>query len=196
MSGSDVSDAARAALAAGESVTNTVLDHFAPASMPAGVFDLLNFDADAVDGVTVIGGPGELLRDAPRAGDLLVERVRGERDTGRVTVLGAGGGLPNWAEASVGGQRVRVPQDSMVLRPEVDFSRPTFEAAEPESDSADVWWEGERWPELLVDAELDAASASAAVAACVPAPEPDPSGRGPHPLILVGSHRPTVGYAQ
>ncbi len=103
MNDSDLTAAARAAADAGEWVTNTVLDRFAPANTPAGVFDILNLDDDAIEGWTVVGGPGAKLQSDPQPGDVLLSRVRGERDYGRLGVV-AGDGLAEASEAAARGR--------------------------------------------------------------------------------------------
>ena len=54
---------------------------------PAQVFDTLRSGATTEFDVTVIAGPGAKLSAEPRAGDILLSRVRGERDRGRLAVL-------------------------------------------------------------------------------------------------------------
>jgi hypothetical protein len=57
MSTPSPAELARSALASGESVTNVVLDRYGRPDAPAGVFDLLNFDSEAIDGLEVVAGP-------------------------------------------------------------------------------------------------------------------------------------------
>lgn len=53
---------------------------------PAELFDALRSDGASID-ATVLAGPGARLSADPRAGDILISRVRGELDRGRVAVL-------------------------------------------------------------------------------------------------------------
>ena len=78
------SNAANGEATAGEAVLERV------GLSPAALFDALRTGASIERpdlAVTVIAGPGSRLSDEPRAGDILLSRVRGERDRGRLTVL-------------------------------------------------------------------------------------------------------------
>ena len=77
----------------GGSLTGSVLDRLGVADSPAGLFDALRSGSSPSDrpaGVMILAGPGSKLGIEPRAGDILLSRIRGERDGGRLVVLSNG----------------------------------------------------------------------------------------------------------
>jgi peptidoglycan hydrolase-like protein with peptidoglycan-binding domain/subtilisin family serine protease len=149
-----------------------------------------------LEAFAVVGRPHETLGRSLRPGDLLVTRARGipfatvavltgpelrphDRVRSGRSAIQPGyyapvvqhQGRQDFPVCRVTDRRGVVPAHVLILRPR---NRGSLHP-----------------PHVDFDAEFDPE-----VVPCVPGPEPDPTYRGPHPQIMRGSRRPSVGYAQ
>lgn len=180
--------------------------------------------AMAAERFEVVAAPGQVLMAAVQPGDVLLWRALGEGGLGSAFMVAAGhlddadgitaaGYAPDGEGAGyfayvepptpatarlarrIVGTDGRLPADRMLLRPRRAGVATEHSACRCPDDPMPTsgpagWASGGGLTETVHTV------APVEVAVCTPAPEPDPTGRGPHPPVLAGSNRSSVGYAQ
>ena len=133
----------------------------------------------------MLAAPNQPFAAPLEPGDVLVWRALGEGGLGGAVTIGSG------AASDAAQPAVASPSRVLGVRSR-SVSIEAWATGEPFSQAGGPG--GRLAPDRLILRPKRAHFGEAVP--CVPTPEPDPSGRGIHPLILRGSKRASVGYAQ